>query len=197
MHMPADPQEMTILHPKTIAGWRKWLSANHASSVGISLVIAKKGSGIAGISYEAAVEEALCFGWIDSRTNSLDETRYRLQMTPRKPRSIWSNPNKRRVERLIEEGRMAPAGLAKIEAAKEDGSWTRLEAIDRLEIPADLRRALSANLKARRNFAAFNDSSKKVILYWITNAKRAETRQKRIEETVRLAADNIKAAHPQ
>jgi len=173
------------------------LSANHASSAGITLVIAKKGSGIAGISYEEAVEEALSFGWIDSRTNSLDETRFRLQMTPRKPGSVWSNPNKRRVENLIEEGRMAPAGLAKIEAAKRDGSWIRLEAIDRLEIPPDLRRALSANPKARRNFEAFNDSSKKVILYWITNAKRAETRKKRIEETVRLAADNIKAAHPQ
>ena len=195
--MPADPQEKPTLQPKTRAGWRRWLSANHASSAGITLVIAKKGSGIAGISYEEAVEEALSFGWIDSRTNSLDETRFRLQMTPRKPGSVWSNPNKRRVEKLIEDGRMAPAGLAKIEAAKRDGSWTRLEAIDRLEIPPDLRRALSANPKAGRNFEAFNDSSKKVILYWITNAKRAETRKKRIEETVRLAADNIKAAHPQ
>jgi len=195
--MPADPQEKPTLQPKTRAGWRRWLSANHASSAGITLVIAKKGSGIAGISYEEAVEEALSFGWIDSRTNSLDETRFRLQMTPRKPGSVWSNPNKRRVEKLIEDGRMAPAGLAKIEAAKRDGSWTRLEAIDRLEIPPDLRRAFSANPQARRNFEAFNDSSKKVILYWITNAKRAETRKKRIEETVRLAAENIKAAHPQ
>jgi len=195
--MPADPQERPTLQPKTRAGWRRWLSANHASSAGITLVVAKKGSGIAGISYEEAVEEAVCFGWIDSRTNSLDETRFRLQMTPRKPGSVWSIPNKRRVEKLIEEGRMAPAGQAKIEAAKRDGSWTRLEAIDRLEIPPDLRRALSANPKARRNFEAFNDSSKKVILYWITNAKRAETRKKRIEETVRLAAENIKAAHPQ
>jgi len=195
--MPADTQEKPTLQPKTRAGWRRWLSANHASSAGITLVIAKKGSGIAGISYEEAVEEALSFGWIDSRTNSLDETRFRLQMTPRKPGSVWSNPNKRRVEKLIEDGRMAPAGLAKIEAAKRDGSWTRLEAIDRLEIPPDLRRAFSANPQARRNFEAFNDSSKKVILYWITNAKRAETRKKRIEETVRLAAENIKAAHPQ
>src|SRR3990170_4121261 len=119
---------------------------------------------------EEAGEEALSFGWIDSRTNSLDETRFRLQMTPRKPGSVWSNPNKRRVEKLIEDGRMAPP---------------------------DLRRAFSANPQARRNFEAFNDSSKKVILYWITNAKRAETRKKRIEETVRLAAENIKAAHPQ
>ena len=195
--MPADPQEKPTSQPKTRAGWRRWLSANHASSAGITLVIAKKGSGIAGISYEEAVEEALSFGWIDSRTNSLDETRFRLQMTPRKPGSVWSNPNKRRVEKLIEDGRMAPAGLAKIEAAKRDGSWTRLEAIDRLEIPPDLRRAFSANPQARRNFEAFNDSSKKVILYWITNAKRAETRKKRIEDTVRLAAENIKAAHPQ
>src|SRR3972149_4098507 len=139
MQMPADTQEKPTLQPKTRAGWRRWLSANHASSAGITLVIAKKGSGIAGISYEEAVEEALSFGWIDSRTNSLDETRFRPQMTPRKPGSVWSNPNKRRGGKLLADGRIAPCGLAKIEAAKRDGSWTRLEGIERPGEPPGVR----------------------------------------------------------
>jgi uncharacterized protein YdeI (YjbR/CyaY-like superfamily) len=194
--MPADSRHKPTVEPKSRAEWRKWLRANHASSRGIWLIVAKKSSGTQGISYDDAVEEALCYGWIDSRTNTVDATRYKLQMTPRKSGSVWSKPNKRRIEKLIEDGRMAPAGLAKIKAAKMDGSWTRLDKIDRLEIPADLKQAFSANPEAKRNFETFSDSSKRIILYWITGAKRAETRRKRVEETVRLAAENIKAAHP-
>jgi uncharacterized protein YdeI (YjbR/CyaY-like superfamily) len=164
--------------------------------VGVSLILAKKGSAAVGISYEDAVGEALCFGWIDSRTNTVDAQHYRLQMTPRKPGSVWSKINKRRVEELIEAGRMTDVGLAKIEAARRDGSWDRLDAVDLLEIPPDLKRALSENPKAKRNFEGFSVSSKRIILYWITAAKRSETRQKRVNETVRLAAENVKAAHP-
>jgi uncharacterized protein YdeI (YjbR/CyaY-like superfamily) len=105
------------------AEWRAWLEANHANSPGAWLVLCKKGSGLASVSYDEAVEECLCFGWIDSKVMTIDAKRYKQLVTPRKPRSGWSASNRARVERLIREGRMAPAGLAKIEAAKAGGSW--------------------------------------------------------------------------
>jgi uncharacterized protein YdeI (YjbR/CyaY-like superfamily) len=145
--------------------------------------------------YSEAVEEALCFGWIDSRPGTLDTERYRLYVAPRKPGSVWSKLNKQRIRKLVKEGRMTSAGLVKIEAARKDGSWNTLDEIDRLVMPADLLEQLSANEDAKRNFEGFSTSSKKIILFWIASAKREETRQKRIEETVRLAAQNIKAAH--
>lgn len=181
--------------PKTRAEWRKWLATHYASSTGIQLVIIRKNAQVAGITYSDAVEEALCFGWIDGVTNSVDEQRYKLYMSPRKPKSVWSKLNKQRIRKLIKEGLMTPVGLAKIEAARKDGSWSQYDAIDNLEMPEDLLEQLSANEEAKRNFEAFSTSSKKIILFWIASAKREETRRKRIEETVRLAAQNIKAAH--
>lgn len=175
--------------------WRQWLTANHATSKGIWLILVKKEADLHGITYADAVEEALCFGWIDSKSSTLDEQRYQLHMSPRKAGSVWSKLNKQRIRKLVKEGRMTQAGLAKIKAAKKDGSWNTLNAIDRLEIPAELLERLSANEEARRNFEGFSTSSKKIILFWIASAKRDATRQKRIEETVRLAAQNIKAAH--
>ena len=193
--MPSKPLQISSYHPKTRAEWRKWLATNHATSKGIQLVIIKKKAEVAGITYSDAVEEALCFGWIDGRANSLDAQTYQLYMSPRKPGSVWSRLNKQRIRKLVKEGRMAPVGLAKIEAAQKAGSWTQLDAIDELAMPDDLVEQLSANAKARHNFEAFSDSSKKLILFWIASAKREETRRKRIAETVRLAAQNIKAAH--
>ncbi len=181
--------------PKTRAEWRKWLVTNYALSKGIHLVIIRKKADVAGITYSDAVEEALCFGWIDGTANSLDKQSYKLYMSPRKPGSVWSKLNKQRIRKLIKDGSMTPVGLAKIEAAKKDGSWTKLDAIDNLAIPEDLLEQLSANSEARRNFEAFSPSSKKIILFWVASAKREETRRKRIAETVRLAAQNIKAAH--
>lgn len=188
-------KEIPIYQPKTRAEWRKWLFMNHATSKGISLVIIKKKADVPGISYGDAVEEALCFGWIDGGANSLDAQRYKLSMSPRKPGGVWSRLNKQRIRKLLREDSMTAAGLAAIETAKKDGSWNKLNAINRLVMPADLLAQLSENEEARQNFEAFSDSSKKIILFWITSAKRTETRQKRIEETVRLAAQNIKAAH--
>jgi len=193
--MPAKDSTILSYHPKTRAEWRKWLAANYAISNGIHLVLVKKGASLAGIAYSDAVEEALCFGWIDGRATTLDTQRYKLYLTPRKPGSVWSKLNKQRIQKLIKEGSMTPAGLDKIEAAKKDGSWKALDAIDKLGMPADLLEKLSANTEAKRNFDGFSASSKKIILFWIANAKRDETRRKRIEETVRLAAQNIKAAH--
>lgn len=170
--------------------WRDWLQKNHLTSPGIWLVYYKKNSGKSGVSYDEAVEEALSFGWIDSKVNALDEDRYMQVFTPRKPRSIWSKLNKERVKKIIEEGIITPAGLEKIEAAKKDGSWDFLDDIDDLIIPDDLKKVLNANYPAKENFEAFTDSIKKQILYWIKTAKRPQTRKNRIEKVVTLAAEN-------
>ncbi|MGF7117430.1 YdeI/OmpD-associated family protein [Methanobacterium oryzae] len=170
--------------------WRNWLQKNHLTSPGIWLVYYKKNSGKAGISYEEAVEEALSFGWIDSRVNAIDEERYMQIFTPRKPGSIWSELNKERVKKIIEERIITPAGLEKIEAAKEDGSWYFLDDINNLVIPEDLGEALNANISAKEHFEAFTDSIKKQILYWIKTAKRPQTRKNRIEKVVILAVKN-------
>lgn len=193
--MPAKNSTLPSFQPETRAEWRKWLTTNHATSKGIHLILTKKGADIPGVMYDEAVEEALCFGWIDSSPAKLDGQRYKLYVSPRKPRSVWSRLNKQRIRKLVKEGKMTPAGLTKIEAAKKNGSWNQLDAIDRLVMPSDLLEQLSANPEAKRNFEAFSPSSKKIILFWIASARRDETRRKRIEETVRLAAQNIKAAH--
>ena len=193
--MSSKVSPIPSFQPRTRAEWRKWLAADHDTAKGIQLIIVRKNAEVAGILYSDAVEEALCFGWIDGVTNSVDEQRYKLYMSPRKPESVWSKLNKQRIRKLIKDGSMTPAGLSKVEAAKKDGSWTRLDAIDKLEMPEGLLAHLSANAEAKRNFEAFSPSSKKMILFWIASAKREETWRKRIEETVRLAAQNIKAAH--
>jgi uncharacterized protein YdeI (YjbR/CyaY-like superfamily) len=193
--MPPKDQSIPLYHPQTGAEWRNWLAMNHDRSKGVRLVLIKKRAEIPGIMYNEAVEEALCFGWIDSTPGKLDEQRYTLYMSPRKPKSVWSKINKQRIRKLVKARLMTAAGLAKVEAARKDGSWNRLAAIDELVMPADLVEQLSANPEAKRNFEAFSASSKKIILFWIASAKREETRQKWIEETIRLAARNIKAAH--
>ena len=181
------------VHPKTRDEWRAWLEEHHTQTEGVWLVTYKKTTGKPRVEYEEAVEEALCFGWIDSKANGLDDERSMLWMSPRKPRTGWSKPNKERVERLLANGRMTDAGLVKIEAARQDGSWNALDAVEALEIPPDLGKALAEHGAARQNFEAFPPSVKKGILGWISTAKRPETRSKRIEETARLAAENIRA----
>ncbi|NJK43300.1 MAG: hypothetical protein HC933_02705 [Pleurocapsa sp. SU_196_0] len=178
---------------QTRAEWRAWLEENHASSSGAWLVFNKKTSGLPHVSYDESVEEALCFGWVDSKPGKVDDTRSKLYFAPRKGKSGWSKPNKERVERLIEAKLMRPAGLEKIEAAKRDGSWTMLDAVEKLEIPADLEKMLAQFPNAAENFAAFPRSAKRGILEWIVQAKRLETRAKRVEETARLAAQNVRA----
>ena len=136
------------------------------------------------------MQEALSFGWIDSKVNALDEERYMQVFTPRKPGSNWSKSNKKRVEQLIERGLMEPAGLKKVEAAKKDGSWTFLDDIEDMVVPEDLKKALNKNKVARENFETFNDSNKKQLLYWIATAKRNKTRIKRINTVVKSAIEN-------
>ncbi|MGB9977740.1 YdeI/OmpD-associated family protein [Methanobacterium sp.] len=172
--------------------WRKWLEKNHDTSQGVWLIYHKKCSDEPCVSYDEAVEEALSFGWIDSKVNKLDDERYMQVFTPRKPKSIWSKLNKQRVQKVIEKGLMTHAGLEKIDTAKKDGSWYFMEDIDNLIVPDDLKEYLNKNSSAKTNFETYSDSVKKQILFWIKSAKRPETRMKRIEKAVILAAENKK-----
>jgi uncharacterized protein YdeI (YjbR/CyaY-like superfamily) len=181
------------IHPQTRAEWRTWLEQNHTRTEEIWLISYKKGTGKPRFDYAEAVEEALCFGWIDSKPNKLDEERSLLWFAPRKPKTGWSKLNKERVQRLIEQRLMMPAGLAKVELAKRDSSWTALDAIEALEIPPDLAEAIAAHSEARQNFETFPHSAKRGTLEWIISAKKPETRIKRITETAKLAAQNLRA----
>ena len=172
--------------------WHKWLSENHETSPGVWLVYHKKNSPKSSVSYEDAVQEALIFGWIDSKVNALDEERYMQVFTPRKPGSNWSKSNKNRVQHLTRRGLMKTAGLKKVEVAKKDGSWNFLNDIEDLIIPEDLKKALNKNKTATKNFNSFTDSHKKQILYWIGTAKKHDTRLKRIKVTVKAAKENRK-----
>jgi uncharacterized protein YdeI (YjbR/CyaY-like superfamily) len=189
--MPEPPPNS--IHPPTLADWRDWLATNHTRAEGVWLITWKKSAGKPTISYEESVEEALCFGWVDSKGNKLDDERTMLWFAPRKAGSGWSRPNKARVERLIAQGRMTPAGLAKIEAAKADGSWALLDAVENLEVPDDLAAEFDNYPAARANFDAFPRSARRAILEWIVQAKRPETRANRIAETARLAQENVRA----
>lgn len=189
--MPQSPPDS--FHPKSRAEWREWLEKNHTRTTGLWIISYKKATGKPRLDYDESVEEALCFGWIDSKANALDEERSMLWFAPRKPGTGWSKPNQERVERLLAAGLIHPAGLAKIEAAKKDGSWNKLDAVEALEIPPDLAAALAANGDAPVHFEAFPRSVKRGILEWILNAKKPETRARRITETATLAAQNIRA----
>lgn len=168
--------------------WRSWLEANHASARGAWLVTWRRSSGKAGLDYEAAVEEALCFGWVDSTGGRVDDERGKLYFAPRKPRSPWAATNKVRVERLIAERRMAPAGLAAIERAKANGSWEVLDSVERLEVPADLAAALAAVPGAADGFAALSASIRKQNLAWVAMAVRPETRAERVRKVAEAAS---------
>ncbi len=177
-------------HPLSRQEWRDWLAENHDKLDGIWFVYFKKPAGKPRVGYDEAVEEALCFGWIDSLPRKFDEERSKLLFTPRKPKSVWSKLNKERVERLIKNGSMTEIGLRKIEAAKKDDSWNALNASDNLEIGEDLQKAFSENKAAEVNFNAFTVSVKKAILQWLNSAKREETRKARIEKTISMATRN-------
>jgi uncharacterized protein YdeI (YjbR/CyaY-like superfamily) len=170
--------------PAGRSAWRTWLKAHHASAKGVWLVYRKRSAGTRSLTYDAAVQEALCYGWIDSVLRSLDDRRFMQLFTPRRPGSTWSALNKRRVKLLLSSGRMAEPGLAKIRAAKRDGSWNALTSIDRLTVPADLRKALASAPKARQAFSDTSPSRKKAILWFIVSAKKPETRAARIRRIV-------------
>jgi uncharacterized protein YdeI (YjbR/CyaY-like superfamily) len=188
--------EYKTYHPKTRKQWRQWLEKNHISSPGIWMIYYKKESGKPRVSYDDAMEEALCFGWIDSLPRKLDKEMAMLKFTARKARSVWSDLNKARVEKLITQKLMTAAGLAKIELAKKDGSWNLLNATnyhtENNSLPDDLQKVLSKNKKAFENFNAFPIGYRRRFLFWIDSAKRPGTRKIRIKQTVLMAAANKK-----
>ena len=186
----ADALPENAIQPATRAAWRRWLERHHTRDKGVWFVYFKKSSSKQRFTYGDLVEEALCFGWIDGQARTLDAERAMLWLSPRKPKSVWSAPNKVRVARVIAAGLMHPAGQAKVDAAQANGHWTALDATDRLEVPDDLAAALAATPKARAHFDAFPASAKKGVLEWVRQAKRPETRARRIAEAARMAAAN-------
>ena len=184
-----------LCYADDVKAWHQWLVKNHGKKSAVWLVYNKPASGKTRVSYNDAVDEAISFGWIDSKPNKLDEFRSIQFFAPRNPKSNWSKVNKARVERLLEEKRMQPAGLAVVNEAKKNGAWDALNDVENMIIPQDLADALHKEPDAEKHFNAFPRSSKKNILEWLYNAKQPDTRNKRIEETVRLAKENIRANH--
>lgn len=184
--------ELKTFYARDRQAWRKWLEKNHAKSAGVWLIYYKKSSGNTRLEYNDAVEEALCFGWIDSTSRPMDHEKYMQRFTPRKAKSGWSALNKRRVEKMIEQNLMTKAGLEKIEEAKRNGAWEHLDHVEALKLPEDFEKALSRNKKAKINFENFPQFTKKQFLYRINSAKRPETRKERIKLLVKMAAANKK-----
>lgn len=184
---------MDQLYFKIISDWREWLAINYESMKPVWLVFFNKTSGQPTMTYEEAVGEALCYGWIDGMIKNLDDQRYMRRFTRRRAGSKWSELNKSRIDRLINEGRMAGPGLAMINAAKQDGSWN-LAARPELDLsmPADLRSALDKNPSAAEFFSSLAPSQKKNFIGWIVSAKRETTRAARIGESVSLLANRKK-----
>jgi len=181
-------RDAPLVQPEDRGAWRAWLEANHASAGGVWLVMWRARSGRVGLDYEAAIEEALCFGWVDGTAGRVDDERGKLYFAPRQPRSGWAATNKARVERLITEGRMHAAGLAAIERAKANGAWELYDSVERLEIPDDLAAALAARPSAAATFADFPPSVRKQALASLVLARRPETRARRVAAIADAAA---------
>jgi uncharacterized protein YdeI (YjbR/CyaY-like superfamily) len=178
--------------PTSRKDWRQWLKENHNSKQSIWLVYYKKKSDIPTVSYSDAVDEALCFGWIDSTKKSLDHETFMQFFCKRKPKSVWSKINKGKVQRLIDSGLMTKAGLDSIETAKQNGSWTILDDVEELKIPKDLAKGFKTQPGSKDYFLNLSKSVRKSILQWLVLAKRPETRQKRIDVIAELAAQHLK-----
>jgi uncharacterized protein YdeI (YjbR/CyaY-like superfamily) len=180
---------MKTLDVRTRNAWRRWLAKNHAKQTEIWLVFHKKHTGIDCVPYEDSVEEALCFGWVDSLIKQLDADRYARKYTPRKATSVWSESNKARADKMIRAGLMTDVGLALIEAAKSSGEWQQKRTRSTFagnEMPPELRAALAKNTKAAKNFLALPPSHKRNYLLWISAAKRTETRHRRAQQAAEM-----------
>jgi uncharacterized protein YdeI (YjbR/CyaY-like superfamily) len=185
-----DPAETLWAADREV--WRRWLEESGATRSHVWLLIDKKRVADRGVSYDEAVEEALCWGWIDGLTKAWDERRFAVRFTPRKPRSIWSEPNVARVGRMIAAGRMQPAGLALVEEAKRNGSWDAATS-GRLEVtPPDLEEALAASPEAAAQWEAWAPTHRRMYVYWVLDAKRPETRARRVADVVRRAAAGLR-----
>ena len=185
--------DLPILPFATRGAWEAWLDEHHAASEGLWLKIAKKGSGIETVSYPEALEVALCYGWIDGQKASFDDRYWLQRFTPRRSRSKWSKVNRQKATELIERGAMKPAGLREVERAKADGRWdAAYDAQSTATVPDDLRRELENNDAAREFFQTLNSANRYAILYQIGDAKKPETRARRIEKFVAMLAERKK-----
>jgi uncharacterized protein YdeI (YjbR/CyaY-like superfamily) len=176
------------LQPRSRKAWRAWLTKNHATSSGVWLIYAKKHTKIPSLSYSDAVEEALCFGWIDSLIHPIDDSTYKQVFTPRKPKSRWSALNRKRVAKLIEAGLMTAAGLALITLAKKTGTWEAYVPSETLTLPPELKKAINANPAAKKNWPTYTESQRKIFLYRVHDAKRPDTRAQRIARVIEIVA---------
>jgi uncharacterized protein YdeI (YjbR/CyaY-like superfamily) len=185
-------KEVATFCPASREDWRQWLKENHRLKESVLLVYYKKKSNIPSVIYSEAVDEALCFGWIDSTRTSLGDDKFMQFFCKRKPKSVWSKINKEKVQRLIGEGLMTAAGYKCIETAKKNGSWTILDDVEKLKIPKDLASGFKSKPGSKSYFMSLSRSVKKSILQWLVLAKRPETRQKRINEIAELASQKLK-----
>lgn len=177
--------ELPVVLFETAGAWQSWLDSNHRQPTGAWLKIAKKASGLPSVSYDEAVEIALCYGWIDGQKKAFDDKYWIQKFTPRRPRSIWSLVNTERVKKLIASGKMQPAGLAQVEAAKADGRWDAAYAPQSsAEMPADFIAALEQNPKAKQFYATLNSSNRYAIFFRLNDAKRPETRAARLAKFI-------------
>jgi uncharacterized protein YdeI (YjbR/CyaY-like superfamily) len=181
------------LHVTSREDWHTWLEENHDKEKEVWLIFYKKHTGQSRVPYDDAVEEALCFGWIDSIVKRIDDEKYAQKFTPRKTDSKWSELNKKRVEKMIRQGRMTEAGMALIDAAKKCGKWEQvISAPKELTLPPGIKDALAANKKAWENFNQLAPSYQRLYVGWITAAKKEETRQRRLKEAVETLAQGKK-----
>ena len=191
--MPAAGDKIEELYFETTELWRSWLEKNHDKSTGVYLIFYKVGHENPSMRWEQAVKQALCYGWIDSTVKSLGNGKRRQYFCPRKPKSTWSKLNKTYIQELTAMGLMHSGGLHKIEAAKKDKSWFALDDVENGVIPEDLKKAFDLNVQAFENYTNFSWTYQKSYLYWLQQAKRSETRFKRIAEIIKLCTANIKS----
>ncbi|MEP7054078.1 MAG: YdeI/OmpD-associated family protein [Actinomycetota bacterium] len=195
--MPATRNDLPTIFFATASAWRDWLAAEHQRTPGVWVKMAKKATGITSITHPEALEEALCYGWIDGQRLSFDDTYFLQKFVPRRPRSVWSQINIGHVQRLIDAGRMQPAGLAEIEKATADGRWDRAyQSQSNAEVPPDLQAALDADPQAAAFFATLRGNNKYAVLYRVQDAKKPETRARRIAKFVEMLARG-ETVHPQ
>ena len=187
-----ENKDIETFSPTSRQDWRQWLEENHRSKSAVWLVQYKKNAKMPTISWSEAVDEALCFGWIDSVRKSLDDDKFIQFFSKRKARSTWSKVNKEKIQRFIAEGLMTEAGYKSIETAKQNGSWTILDEVEELVIPEDLDKAFTIQTGSKDFFLCLSKSAQKAILQWLVLAKLAETRQKRINEIAELASQKLK-----
>lgn len=193
---PKNPDEYPVLLFESQQGWAAWLGENHQVTPGVWLRLAKKAAALQSLSYAEAVAVALCYGWIDGQTKRHDEASWLQKFTPRGPKSIWSKVNREKVEQLIENGQMQPAGLQAVERAKQDGRWdAAYDSPKNITIPGDLQAALDSNPAANAFFTTLNSQNRYAILFRIQTAKKAETRARRIQQFMDMLARQEKL-HP-